>query len=132
MGHVIPEIQSGALDSLMTGYGWGPGDSTDADSTDAISERANSQLDIYQTDFFGRSQLAAIITKEAVVLSHPHINTTPSMGFPHILSSTSIPTRFRKSIAVGRRLVSPVDITGNLRGKPPASDTPYLTRSARA
>jgi hypothetical protein len=35
-------------------------------------------------------------------------------------------TRFRKSIAVGRRFVSPNDITGNSRGRPPDSHSfPY-------
>ncbi len=35
-------------------------------------------------------------------------------------------------MAVGRRLVSPVDITGNSSGRPPASQTPRFTRSASA
>ena len=38
--------------------------------------------------------------------------------------------RLRKSIAVGRMLVSPSDITGNSNGTPPASHTPRFTCSA--
>ena len=78
----------------------------------------------------GRSQLAAPIINDGVVLSQPHSSTTPSMGLPRIDSSTSMLTRLRNSIAVGRILVSPNDMTGNSRGKPPASYTPRLTRSA--
>ena len=47
------------------------------------------------------------MTSDGVVLSQPHISTTPSMGLPRMLSSTSMLTRLRNSIAVGRRLVSP-------------------------
>ena len=83
-----------------------------------------------ETTTAGRSQLAAPMTREGVVLSQPHNSTTPSMGFARIDSSTSMLTRFRKSIAVGRRFVSPNDITGNSRGRPPASHTPRLTCSA--
>ena len=39
------------------------------------------------------------------------------MGLPRIDSSTSMLTRLRKSMAVGRILVSPSDITGNSSGK---------------
>ena len=78
------------------------------------------------------SQLAAPITSAGVVLSQPHMSTTPSIGLPRMLSSTSMLTRLRKSMAVGRRLVSPVDMTGNSRGRPPASHTPRLTQSASA
>ncbi len=78
----------------------------------------------------GRSQLAAPMTSDGVVLSQPHSSTTPSIGFPRIDSSTSMLARLRKSIAVGRRLVSPSDITGNSNGTPPASQTPRLTCSA--
>ena len=69
----------------------------------------------------GRSQLAAPIINEGVVLSQPTSRTTPSMGLARIDSSTSIDARLRKSIVVGRIRVSPSDITGNSRGKPPAS-----------
>ena len=78
----------------------------------------------------GRSQLAAPINKDGVVLSHPMRRTTPSIGFPLIASSTSILARLRKSIAVGRKLDSLAENTGNSRGKPPASYTPRLTYSA--
>ena len=69
----------------------------------------------------GTSQDAAPISSAGVVLSQPVISTTPSTGLPRIASSTSIDARLRNSIAVGRRLVSPVENTGNSRGKPPAS-----------
>src|SRR3954453_7274100 len=78
----------------------------------------------------GRSQLAAPMMSEGVVLSHPHSRTTPSIGLARIDSSTSIAARLRNSIAVGRTLVSPSDITGNSNGTPPASHTPRLTCSA--
>jgi len=83
-----------------------------------------------ETTSAGTSQFAAPITREGVVLSQPHKSTTPSIGFARIDSSTSMLTRFRNSIAVGRMIDSPSDITGNSRGKPPASQTPRLTRSA--
>src|SRR6516225_657541 len=44
------------------------------------------------TTMLGRSQLAAPMTSETVVLSHPHRRTTPSIGFARILSSTSMLT----------------------------------------
>src|ERR1700692_3671416 len=80
----------------------------------------------------GTSQLAAPITSAGVVLSQPHMRTTPSIGFPRMDSSTSMLMRLRNNIAVGRRFVSPEDMTGNSSGKPPDSQTPRLTRSARA
>ncbi len=78
----------------------------------------------------GRSQLAAPIISDGVVLSQPISSTTPSIGLPRIDSSTSMLARLRNSIAVGRNCVSPRDITGNSSGKPPASYTPRLTNSA--
>src|SRR6185503_10595612 len=77
-------------------------------------------------------QLAAPISSAGVVLSQPTSKMTPSIGLPRIDSSTSIDARLRKSIAVGRRLDSPSDITGNSTGKPPASSTPRRTLSASA
>src|SRR5690606_3359407 len=82
------------------------------------------------TTMEGRSTLQAPITREGVVLSHPHSRTTPSTGFARMDSSTSMLARLRKSIAVGFISVSPNDITGNSTGKPPASSTPCLTDSA--
>src|ERR1700722_6243099 len=78
----------------------------------------------------GRSQEAAPINKDGVVLSHPISSTTPSIGLPRMDSSTSMLARLRKSIAVGRNWDSPNDITGNSSGNPPASHTPRLTHSA--
>src|SRR5581483_1694048 len=83
-----------------------------------------------ETAIAGISQLAAPISRAGVVLSQPTSRMTPSMGLPRIDSSTSMLTRLRKSMAVGRRLDSPSDITGNSSGKPPASSTPRFTRSA--
>ncbi len=83
-----------------------------------------------ETTKAGTSQLADPMTRDGVVLSQPHSNTTPSIGFARIDSSTSMLTRLRNSIAVGRTFVSPSDITGNSRGKPPASQTTRLTCSA--
>src|ERR1700751_6095484 len=74
-----------------------------------------------ETTRVGRLQLAAPIMSEGVVLSQPHRRTTPSIGLPRIDSSTSMEARLRKSIAVGRKLDSPNDITGNSTGNPPNS-----------
>src|ERR1700678_3511286 len=83
-----------------------------------------------ETTNAGTLQLAAPMTKEGVVLSQPHNSTTPSIGLALIDSSTSMLTRFRNNIAVGLMFPSPSDITGNSRGRPPASQTPRLTASA--
>ena len=83
-----------------------------------------------ETAMVGRSQLAAPISNAGVVLSQPTRSTTPSIGLPRIDSSTSMLARLRNSIAVGRRLDSPSDITGNSSGRPPASSTPRRTFSA--
>ena len=69
----------------------------------------------------GRSTLAAPITSDGVVLTQPISSTTPSIGLPRMLSSTSMLARLRYSMAVGRNSVSPRLITGNSSGKPPAS-----------
>ena len=74
-----------------------------------------------ETAMVGRSQLAAPISSAGVVLSQPTSRITPSIGLPRIDSSTSMLARLRNSMAVGRRLDSPSDMTGNSRGKPPAS-----------
>ena len=84
-----------------------------------------------ETRIAGRSQLAAPINSAGVVLSQPARSTTPSIGLPRIDSSTSMLARLRNSIAVGRRFVSPSDVTGNSSGRPPDSQTPRLTCSAR-
>ena len=83
-----------------------------------------------ETPMVGKSQLAAPIISDGVVLSQPMSNTTPSIGLPRIDSSTSMLAKLRNSIAVGRSCVSPKDMTGNSSGKPPASYTPRLTNSA--
>ena len=78
----------------------------------------------------GRSQLAAPMSSDGVVLSQPMSSTTPSMGLPRMDSSTSMLARLRNNIAVGLSWVSPSDITGNSSGNPPASYTPRFTNSA--
>ena len=78
----------------------------------------------------GRSTLAAPINWPGVVLSQPPSNTTASMGLPRIDSSTSMASRLRNNMAVGRICVSPNDMAGNSSGRPPASHTPRLTCSA--
>src|SRR5262245_22070365 len=45
-------------------------------------------------------------------------------------SSTSMAIRFRNSIVVGFIRISPREIVGNSRGKPPAESTPRFTASA--
>src|SRR5215471_19048300 len=84
------------------------------------------------TTIVGRFTLHAPITSDGVVLSQPHNNTTPSIGFARIDSSTSMLARLRYNIAVGFINVSPKDITGNSTGNPPASYTPRFTHSARS
>src|SRR3984885_12149722 len=83
-----------------------------------------------ETAMVGKLELAAPIRSAGVVLSQPTSRTTPSMGFPRIDSSTSMLAKFRNNMAVGRKLVSPSDMTGNSSGKPPASHTPRFTNSA--
>jgi len=73
------------------------------------------------TTMAGTSQLAAPISRAGVVLSQPTSSTTASMGLPRMASSTSMLARLRVSMAVGRRLDSPLEKTGNSTGKPPAS-----------
>ena len=82
------------------------------------------------TTMVGMSQLAAPISSAGVVLSQPTSNTTASIGLPRIDSSTSMLARLRVSMAVGRRLDSPLENTGNSTGKPPASEIPRFTCSA--
>ena len=69
----------------------------------------------------GRSQLAAPMSRAGVVLSQPTKRITPSRGLARMVSSTSIETRLRNIMVVGRISVSPSDITGNSNGKPPIS-----------
>ena len=83
------------------------------------------------TPMVGKLALEAPINKAGVVLSQPINSTTPSIGLPRMLSSTSMEAKLRYNMAVGRNKVSPNDITGNSRGKPPASYTPILTCSAK-
>jgi hypothetical protein len=82
------------------------------------------------TTMVGRSTLAAPIKSAGVVLSQPTSSTTASTGLPRSDSSTSMLARLRVSMAVGRRLLSPLENTGNSTGQPPASRMPFLTCSA--
>ena len=83
-----------------------------------------------ETTNAGTSQRTVPITKDGVVLSQPHNRTTPSIGFARIDRSTSMLTRLRNGIAVGRMFVSPSDVTENSRGNPRVSQTPRFTSSA--
>ncbi len=69
----------------------------------------------------GRSQEAAPIMSAGVVLSQPVSRITPSKGLARMDSSTSMATRLRNSMVVGRITGSPRDMTGNSMGKPPIS-----------
>src|SRR5471032_321360 len=82
------------------------------------------------TAMAGTSQLAAPINNAGVVLSQPTSSTTASTGLSRIDSSTSMLARLRVNMAVGRRLDSPLENTGNSTGNPPASNTPRFTCSA--
>ena len=73
------------------------------------------------TRIAGRSTDAAPIRSAGVVLSQPARSTTPSMHLPRIASSTSMAHRLRYIIAVGRRVDSDGENTGNSTGRPPAS-----------
>ena len=88
-----------------------------------ISSPRNLPLSIGppETTMLGRSQLAAPIISEGVVLSQPVSSTTPSIGLARIDSSTSMLARLRNSMVVGRIKVSPRLMTGNSSGKPPIS-----------
>jgi len=66
-----------------------------------------------------------------VVLSQPESKTTPSMGRPLIISSTSIDIKFRQNMEVGDMKNSPSEMVGNSIGNPPAARIPRFTCSAR-
>ncbi len=85
-----------------------------------------------ETTMVGRSTLAAPMSWPGVVLSQPPSSTTPSMGLARIDSSTSMASKLRNSMAVGRICVSPRLMAGNSAGRPPASHTPRFTCSARS
>ena len=51
----------------------------------------------------------------------PFLRITMQQVLPRMDSSTSMLARLRNSMAVGRMLLSPSDITGNSNGRPPAS-----------
>ena len=67
-----------------------------------------------------------------VVLSQPTSSTAPSMGWPRICSSTARAARLRYIIADGRNVFSDAEKTGTSSGKPPASQIPAFTFSARS
>ena len=80
------------------------------------------------TTIAGRSALAAPISWAGMVLSQPPSSTTPSIGWPRIISSVSIAIRLRNSMVVGDRKISPSEMVGNSSGRPPACHTPALHR----
>ena len=69
----------------------------------------------------GRSTDAAPISRLGVVLSQPTRQTTPSIIWPRMVSSTAMAARFLNIIAVGRKALSLTENTGTMIGKPPAS-----------
>ena len=82
------------------------------------------------TQMAGISALAAPMSCAGRVLSQPPSSTTPSMGWPLIISSVSIERRFLKNMAVGFKYISPKEMVGNSSGRPPVCQTPRLTASA--
>ena len=84
-----------------------------------------------ETTIAGRSQLAAPITSDGVVLSQPQSRTTPSIG---VAADRLLDVHARRDCGTASRSgacsVSPVEVTGNSNGRPPASQTPRLTCSA--
>src|SRR5579872_1224637 len=65
-----------------------------------------------------------------MVLSQLPRATMPSSGWDLIVSSTSMASRFRYSMAVGFIRSSLSDMTGNSSGSPPAAETPRRTAVA--
>jgi hypothetical protein len=110
-------------------------DSRAARSSSAVPEPSSPPRNLPEsigppeTPIVGRSTLAAPMSSAGVVLSQPISRTTPSSGLARSDSSTSMLTRLRNSMVVGRISVSPSDITGNSSGKPRASSTPCRTCS---
>ena len=100
-----------------------PSDSCHVAVPDPISFPLNLPFNIGPpgTTIVGRFTLAAPIRVDGVVLSQPVKRTMPSSGLARIVSSTSMLARFLQSMVDGFINVSPSDITGNSRGKPPAS-----------
>src|SRR5690606_41303912 len=82
------------------------------------------------TTMVGKSTLQAPITVDGVVLSQPAKSTIPSKGLDLMDSSVSILAKLRNNMVVGLMMVSPNDLTGNSKGKPPASRIPRFTTSA--
>jgi hypothetical protein len=80
----------------------------------------------------GTSTLAAAINCAGIVLSHPPISTTASIGCARIISSVSIDIRLRRNMLVGCANDSWMEIVGNAIGRPPAINTPRLTASISA
>ena len=76
----------------------------------------------------GISTVAAAINSAGVVLSHPIVSTTPSIGYPKRTSTNPKYWRLRSNAAVGRLPVSWIGCTGNSMGMPPFSLIPSRTR----
>src|SRR6476660_4551026 len=78
------------------------------------------------TMIVGTSAEAHAIICAGIVLSHPPINTTASMGCARIISSVSMAIRLRRNMLVGWANDSWMEIVGNSIGSAPASITPRL------
>ncbi len=83
-----------------------------------------------ETTIVGRFTLAAPMSWPGVVLSQAAEQNDRIDRIAADRFLASMARRLRKSIAVGRICVSPSDIAGNSRGRPPASQTPRFTYSA--
>ena len=84
------------------------------------------------TSTAGTLALTAPISAPGTLLSQLPSSTTPSIGLALIISSTSIASRLRYSIAVGFIRSSPSEMTGNSTAIPPAASIPSLIGSTRS
>ena len=84
------------------------------------------------TTTVGRWALTAPMIAPGTVLSQLARRTIPSSGLARIISSISIASRLRYSMAVGFIRSSPSEMVPNSAGMPPASSTPRRTAPARS
>ena len=76
--------------------------------------------------------LIAPISAPGTLLSQFASMTRPSSGLARTISSISIASRFRYSIALGFIRSSPSEIVGNSTPTPPAASTPSRTGATRS
>ena len=82
------------------------------------------------TSTVGTLALIAPISAPGTLLSQLASTTRPSSGLARTISSTSMASRLRYSIALGFIRSSPSEIVGNSAGAPPAARTPSATATA--